>query len=174
MVRLHLVDTDPVLVTAWQESFRTFPEVVVREGDLLAVAENAVVSPANGSGFMDGGIDRAYREFFGPGIEQKVQGAIAARPEGHLPVGASLAVRTGHPRVPFLIVAPTMLMPEAVAPDACYRALRAVLRLTGQDPEIGRAVYCPGLGTGVGAVDPAVAAREMAAAYADWKGSRPK
>jgi O-acetyl-ADP-ribose deacetylase (regulator of RNase III) len=63
-----------------------------------------------------------------------------------------------------------MLLPEAVGEDACYRALRAVLRLAGQNPQLARAVYCPGLATGVGGVAPAVAAQEMARAYADWKG----
>ncbi len=169
MVQLHLVDTNAALVVAWQKVFQPFPEVVIHEGDLLTLAQNAAVSPANGYGFMDGGIDRAYWAFFGAQIEQRVQEAIARRPEGHLPVGASLAVQTGHPRIPFLIVAPTMLMPEAVTEDCCYRALRAVLRLAGQHPEVGRAVYCPGLATGVGRVMPAVAASEMARAYFDWK-----
>jgi O-acetyl-ADP-ribose deacetylase (regulator of RNase III) len=167
-MHLQLVDLDTDLVAAWAEAFRPFPEVTVRQADLLAVAENAVVSPANGFGFMDGGIDRAYTDFFGGQIEVRVREAIARRPEGHLPVGASLVVRTGHPRIPYLIVAPTMLMPEAVSEEHCYRAMRAVLRLVGQFPEVGRAVFCPGLGTGVGMVPPRSAAREMARAYGDW------
>jgi O-acetyl-ADP-ribose deacetylase (regulator of RNase III) len=173
MVRLHLVDANPAVVAAWREEFRPFPDVVVQQGDLLALAENTAVSPANGSGFMDGGIDQAYGAFFGPRIEQRVQEAIARQPGGHLPVGASLVVGTGHRRIPFLIVAPTMLLPEAVGEDSCYRALRAVLRLAGKNPEIGRKVFCPGLATGVGRVAPSAAAREMARAYKDWKDAAP-
>ena len=41
---------------------------------------------------------------------------IPRRPEGHLPVGASLVVRTGHERIPHLIVAATMLSPETASP----------------------------------------------------------
>jgi O-acetyl-ADP-ribose deacetylase (regulator of RNase III) len=169
VVRLHLVDVNPDLVLAWREAFRPFPEVAVSEGDLLSRAENAVVSPANSFGFMDGGIDRAYAAFFGPRVEEQVREAVARRPEGHLPVGAALVVRTGHARAPFLVVAATMVSPEAVSEDHTYRAMRAVLRVAGQHPEVGRLVFCPGLATGVGGVAPGAAARAMAQAYGEWK-----
>ena len=141
----------------------------VQQANIIDVVEHCVVSPANSFGFMDGGIDAVFREFFGVQIEQTVQDAINRRPEGQLPVGASLVVRTGHPHVPYLIVAPTMEVPEMVANQNCYRALRAVLRIAGSNPEIGRDVYCPGLATGVGMVPPGEAAVMMARAYADWK-----
>src|SRR5512134_1227637 len=125
-MRLHLVDHDGDLIDAWADPFARFPEVTVQQGNLLAVAEHCVVSPANSYGFMDGGIDAAYRAFFGAQIEQTVRDAITRRPEGHLPVGASLVVRTGHEHVPFMIVAPTMTVPEQVESRHCYRAMRAV------------------------------------------------
>lgn len=168
-MRLHLVDCNGALVNAWAEAFRDFPEVTIQQGDLVAVAEHCVVSPANGYGFMDGGIDAAYLQFFGPQIERTVQDAIARRPEGRLPVGASLVVRTGHARVPFLIVAPTMVIPEQVEMRHSYRAMRAVLRITQTEPEIARDIYCPGLATGVGFVPPEDAATMMMEAYRDWK-----
>lgn len=168
-MRLHLVDYNGALVNAWAEAFRDFPEVTIQQGDLLAVAEHCIVSPANSYGFMDGGIDAAYRAFFGAEIERTVQDAIARRPEGHLPVGASLVVRTGHARVPFLIVAPTMVIPEQVDKRHSYRAMRAVLRITEKEPEIARDIYCPGLATGVGFVPPEDAAAMMMEAYRDWK-----
>ena len=170
-MRLHLVDIRGELVNAWVEAFEPFPEVTIRQGDLLAIAEHCVVSPANSYGFMDGGIDAAYRAYFGAQIERTVQDAIARRPEGHLPVGASLVVATGHTRVPYLIVAPTMTVPEQVESSHCYRAMRAVLRIAGADAEVGREIFCPGLGTGVGMVSPEAAAAMMAEAYRDWKNS---
>lgn len=168
-MRLHLIDYSGALVNAWIEAFREFPEVTVQQGDLLAVAEHCVVSPANSYGFMDGGIDAAYRAFFGAQIERTVQDAVTRRPEGHLPVGASLVVRTGHKRVPYMIVATTMTMPEQVESAHSYRAMRAVLRVVSSDVEIGRDIYCPGLATGVGMVPPEHAAAKMAEAYYDWK-----
>src|SRR5688572_12361259 len=100
-MRLHLVDCSVNVANALASAFQEFPEVTVRHGDILAIAEHCVVSPANSYGFMDGGIDAAYRAFFGREIERKVQDAIGRRPEGHLPVGSSLVVRTGHTRIPF-------------------------------------------------------------------------
>jgi O-acetyl-ADP-ribose deacetylase (regulator of RNase III) len=168
-LRLHLIDSDLAVATALRIAFQSFTEVVVSHGDLLAAANNAVVSPANSLGFMDGGIDAAFQRFFGPGIEERVQSAISMRPEGHLPVGASVIVGTGNARVPFMVVAPTMLAPEAVDSTNCYRAMRAVLRIAGHDERIWPGLFCPGLGTGVGQVSPEDAAREMSRAYGDWK-----
>lgn len=94
------------------------------------------------------------------------------RPEGMLPVGASLAVKTGHARIPWLIVAPTMEMPEAVPAEHSGRALRAVLRLVERHPELGPDIYCPGLGTLTGRVPPEFAADEMANAYLKWENGK--
>ena len=168
-MNLHLVDFNGSLVNAWVKAFEAFREVTIQQGNLLTVARNCVVSPANSYGFMDGGIDAWYRAFFGAQIERTVQDAINRRPEGQLPVGASLVVRTGHETVPYMIVAPTMTVPEQVESRNCYRAMRAILRIAGTDGAVGLDVYCPGLATGVGMVPPEHAADEMAQAYGDWK-----
>jgi len=122
------------------------------QGDLLRVARDCVVSPANSYGFMGEGIDDAYRNFFGAAIEQTVRDAILRRPEASLPVGASLVVRTGHSRVPYLRVAPTMTMPEPVESTNSYRAMRAMLRVVHTIPQDDINIFCPGLATGVGQV----------------------
>ena len=171
VMRLVLIDDSADVVSALRVAFAPHREVEVNDGDLLARAENAIVSPANSQGFMDGGFDRELVRFFGPAIERRVRDAIALRPEGQLPIGASIVVRTDHPRVPWLIVAPTMISPEFVEPQNAYRAMRAVLRLMAQVPELTRGIFCPGLCTGVGGVEPTLAAREMATAYSDWLAS---
>lgn len=170
---LHLVDIQVELVEAWKVAFSSFPEVMVHFGDILQLAVNTIVSPANSHGFMDGGIDLQYRELFGTEVERRVQEAIRARPEGYLPVGTAAVVETGHPRVPYLVLAPTMEMPEAVPAAHAYRALRAVLRRFGSDPVIGREIFCPGLGTLTGRIPVREAAREMASAYRDWSEANP-
>jgi O-acetyl-ADP-ribose deacetylase (regulator of RNase III) len=166
---LHFVDTSGDVIHALRRVFEGVGDVACSDGDILTVARNAIVSPANSYGFMDGGIDAAYSAFFGPGLQVTVQEAINRRPEGYLPVGASLAVRTGHERIPFMIVAPTMHTPEEVPSENCYRAMRAVLRIMRADAEIGREVFCPGLATGTGRVPPAEAAEQMFRAYDDWR-----
>jgi O-acetyl-ADP-ribose deacetylase (regulator of RNase III) len=167
-MRLHFVDTDGDVVAALQEAFDGAPGVTFAVADILTVAQNALVSPANSYGFMDGGIDAAYSSFFGERIQTMVQEAINQREGACLPVGASLAVRIGHPTIRYLIVAPTMQRPEEVPAANCYRAMRAVLRLAGDDEELGRDIYCPGLATGTGRVPPAEAAAEMFRAFDSW------
>jgi O-acetyl-ADP-ribose deacetylase (regulator of RNase III) len=132
----------------------------------------ALVSPANSYGHMDGGIDASYVEFFGARLQLAVYEAIGTRPRGQLPVGSAALVRTGHRRIPFLIVAPTMEIPGPVTVDHAYRALRAVLRLAMKHPTLISDVFCPGLATGIGEVAPCAAATAMAEVYRDHLSSR--
>ena len=62
-MQLNLIDINSSLVSAWTDAFAEFPEVNIREGDILKVAEDCVVSPANSYGYMDGGIDAVYCAF---------------------------------------------------------------------------------------------------------------
>lgn len=173
-MRLHFMDVNPAVTEALAEAFRAHPEVEVACDDILRVARHCVVSPANSQGFMDGGIDSAYLAFFGLALQERVLDAIARRPEGFLPVGASVAVATGHANIPFLIVAPTMETPEEVPASHAGRALRAVLREVDRNPRLAEDVYCPGLTTHVGCVSPVEAAESMAAAYEFWKRTSPR
>jgi len=166
-MKLTFVDIDIQVVAALRDSFASFPEVAVLHGDLIAVAENTAVSPANAYGLMDGGIDAAYSAAL-PNVERTVRDAIARRPEGLLPLGAAVIVPVSHERIEYVIAATTMLTPEAVDSSNAYRAMRAVLRLAAQHPEQVRSIYCPGLCTGIGMVPAAAAAEAMAAGYRDW------
>jgi O-acetyl-ADP-ribose deacetylase (regulator of RNase III) len=171
-MRLHLVDIEPELVVCWEEAFAPFPEVEVACANILEVAQDTLVSPANSYGRMDGGIDRLYSAFFGPTLDARVSEAIARRPEGYLPIGTSLLIPTGHPRIPHLIVAPTMLEPEAVPASHAFRAFAAILRLAMQYSNRIQDIYCPGLATGIGRVAFPEAAQEMANAYRKWKATQ--
>jgi O-acetyl-ADP-ribose deacetylase (regulator of RNase III) len=169
-MKLHLVDLNSVLVEQWRLAFDGLPDVDVACADILAVARGALVSPANGGGHMDGGIDRDYAAWLGGQAQRAVYDAVARRAEGRIPVGAAELVATGHARVPWLIVAPTMDVPEPVPASNCYRALRAALRVAERNPDRIAELYCPGLGTGIGSVEEGTAARAMAEAYRDWIG----
>ena len=166
---LLLVDQQAPMVAAWRTAFAPFPEVAILHADMLAVAENTVVSPANSYGYMDGGIDRAYIAYFGLQLQATVSEAIARYSEGALPVGASLVVATGDVRIPYLIIAPTMTLPGAIGPENCYYAMRATLQIAARHRGTIRQVFCPGFGTGVGQVRFLEAAREMARAYQHWR-----
>ncbi|CAB1065541.1 hypothetical protein D1BOALGB6SA_10338 [Olavius sp. associated proteobacterium Delta 1] len=166
-MELWLVDINPDMVAAWKEHFSGIMGVQIVEGNILDVAENTIVSPSNSYGLMDGGIDAAYTEFFGLSLQLDVQDLISMRPERILPVGSAVFVETGNDRIPYMICAPTMRDPGPVSFVNCFFAMSAVLKLASRN-DVVQKVFCPGLGTGTGRVDPDLAAKEMAAAYKKW------
>lgn len=170
-MRLTLVDADADVANAIRLAFATRREVTVLHGDLISVAENTVVSPANAYGLMDGGIDAAYAAAI-PRVQDLVRDAIACRPEGYLPLGAALLVAVQHARIQYVLATTTTPFVEAVTSDNAYRAMRALLRVAAANPDRVRSVYCPGLCTGIGMVPPDEAARAMASAYEDWLAAR--
>jgi O-acetyl-ADP-ribose deacetylase (regulator of RNase III) len=144
-------------------------------GDILDVEADAYVSPANGFGIMDGGIDLVLRGRF-PGADRTVQAAIA-RLGPFLPVGRALVVETGDAFVPYLVCAPTMRVPSYVgntnnAAIAMSALLRAVDEFNASGPLIS-SICVPGLCTGVGGMDPETSAQQMAEAYREWLDARP-
>ncbi|MBK8803320.1 MAG: macro domain-containing protein [Fibrobacteres bacterium] len=171
-MHLHFADTNPDVCHFLQVAFSPFPEVSIQTGNILDVAHGCVVSPANSSGYMDGGVDAAYRAFFGASFEAKVRETIQAQPNGELKIGSAIVVATTHHKIPFVIVAPTMTMPEFTDASVVRRVMGAVLRAWDRHQSQISDVFCPGLGTGVGGVSPQEAAISMAQAYLTWKDTR--
>lgn len=175
-----LTSMDEPLLRAWERHCGDLPGVQVVHGSILDVRCDAVVSPANSFGFMDGGIDGIYSLHFGWHVQRRLQELIRRRHHGELLVGAADIVATDHADIPYLIAAPTMRVPmilrDTVNP---YLAARAVLLLIvggtfGDGARQGQpvadavtTVALPGLGTGVGQVPPEVCARQVRAAIED-------
>ncbi|NOJ92051.1 Appr-1-p processing protein [Corallococcus coralloides] len=157
--KLYLIDRSPQLVRAWTEAFEPFDFVAVREEDFFAIPADAMVSPANSFGIMDGGLDLAIRDTLGLQVQEAVQRAILAEHHGELPVGAAVVVPSGDTRWPLLVAAPTMRIPESVAQTVhAYLAFRAVLLAVKRHNQAAgapviRTLVCPGLGTGIGGMD---------------------
>jgi len=100
----------------------------VLEDDICIAECNAVVSPANSFGFMDGGLDRALSERFGWQLQERLQKIIAKRPLGELLVGEALTVDTGNRSISWLICAPTMRVPMKLRQSInAYLAMKAIL-----------------------------------------------
>ena len=162
-----LVDQHAPLCKAWAEAFAAFSEVEVVHGDFFGRAADAMVSPANSFGIMDGGLDLAIRAQLGPHIQTRVQTMILERHHGELHVGAAEVVPTQHDRWPWLVVAPTMRVPENVGATtnayvAFRAALLAVMRHNRENRhERIRSLLVPGLGTGIGGLDPRRCAAQM-------------
>jgi O-acetyl-ADP-ribose deacetylase (regulator of RNase III) len=169
--RIHLVDQSAPLVAAWREVFRDHPEIIAERRDFFEQHADAMVSPANSFGIMDGGLDAAIRDTLGPAIEARVRGVLVERHHGELHVGSAEIVPTGDPRWPALVVAPTMRVPDDVSRTTnAYVAFRAALLAVRRHNEAGegsriRSLLCPGLCTGVGAMPPRRCAVQMRIAY---------
>jgi O-acetyl-ADP-ribose deacetylase (regulator of RNase III) len=167
---VYLRDRTPELVLGWRQAFRDRAAVVVERGDYFGRPTDAMVSPANSFGIMDGGLDLAIRDALGMQVEARVRRMIRERHHGELPVGWAEVVETGDSRWPYLICAPTMRIPEDVSgtPNA-YLAFRAVMLAIRRHNAAGApriaSVVCSGLGTGVGRTPPRRCAAQMRVAY---------
>jgi O-acetyl-ADP-ribose deacetylase (regulator of RNase III) len=166
-LKIILTAIDAKLADAWHEFFGHQENVSVIQGDITIVECDAVVSPANSFGFMDGGLDYALSERFGWDLEKRLQQRIKALPEGELLVGRVLLLETNDAKIPYLISAPTMRIPTNFNIETsvnAYLAMKAILICAKQEPTI-TSVAIPGLCTGVGRMQPVIAARQMFQAY---------
>ena len=135
------------------------PSFEVEEGNPLAFDVDAIVSPANTKGIMNGGYDAVLRRFFGVSIEYLVQQYLE---KFKIDVGQAIAVKTGHPKVHWLIVTPTVSVNgeglsghESVSYACAYNAVK-VAHQRGV-----KYLGMTGLGSGVGGLDRRVSARQQ-------------
>jgi O-acetyl-ADP-ribose deacetylase (regulator of RNase III) len=182
-IAIHLRDLGVALVEAWRREFAGVASVEISHGDIFSrksgpvaprdpidVTADAIVSPANSFGFMDGGIDAVYTYQLGAQVQETLRERLARDFGGELPVGQALIVPTGHRDIPWCISAPTMRVPALVAdtPNA-YLAFRAALLAVlahNRGPEAPiRSILCPGLATAIGRMPVARCARQMRAAW---------
>ena len=174
-MKIVLCAVDTRLAGAWRRALpQPFGPAVVQvvEGDILSLQVDAVVSPANSFGFMDGGLDALYTRFFGPELQERLQRMIREQADGELLVGQALPVETGHARIPWCISAPTMRVPRRLeSAEPAYLATRAAVRCAlaaGLE-----SMSIPGMGTGTGGLPPEPAARAMLRGIQDALCPRP-
>lgn len=189
-VTYFLVARDPLLAHAFashfkdQAPFEGMSRTKVIHGDIFAQGggADAMVSPANSFGQMDGGLDLAILEFFGKGLQDRVYD-VYRRFGRTVPVGQAVIIPTSDSRCPYLISAPTMYAPMNVEDTFnAYWAMKAVLQAVHEwnleDVYMGsafvpikqqpiRSVLVPGLCTGTGRMHPDTAARQMRKAYVE-------
>lgn len=145
--------------------------------DVLANKEvDCVMSPGNSYGFMDGGLDQALVDAYGPRLEVEVQTAISIRYHGELPVGSTVTITKNPRNMPDVIYAPTMRGPRILSPtgDEVYTAVRATLAAA-------TSLFCdtlviPACGCGVGALPPRIMADQTFEAICQhlFRDRRPK
>lgn len=169
--RIYLIDQWQPLVDEWSKAFAVFPEITPLAGDYFQQAADAMVSPANSFGIMDGGLDLAIRDQLGYAVQARIQTVIVEKYHGELPVGCAEIVETDHDQWKYMVSAATMRIPEPVAHTLnAYKAFRAILLAVAKFNQSAgtRAIdslVCCGLGTGVGGMPAARCAGQMQAAY---------
>ena len=169
-LQIILGDKNPDLIGAWEVAFTGLPNVTFRGGNILLANADALVSPANSFGFMDGVLDWSISELFEWKIQPMVQAVIRSKHAGELLVGAAEVIPTGKEQFPFLICAPTMRVPQDVANTVnAFLAMRAILividRFNSENERPIKSVAIPGLCTGAGRMSFELCARQMRAAY---------
>nr|CAP49103.1 putative integron gene cassette protein [uncultured bacterium] len=166
---IHLRTFDDEMADAWREYFNS-PDVTVAVGDILETDTDAILSPANSFGFMDGGIDLVYSHFFRWELQDSLRDLLASEYSGEIAVGQAVVVPTGNSRIPFLVSAPTMRVPAPIDGTAnVYLAFRAALlavkRHNVASPQKITSLASPALGAGIGAMPFDRVARQMHTAY---------
>ncbi len=172
MANLSLLCCDNALpvVEAWHAYFDGLPDIEIVCDDFANQEADALVSPANSFGRMDGGLDAEIIALLGEDTEMDVRRVIRERHDGELLVGQAEIVITDHPQFRFLVVAPTMRVPQNISRTvnsylAFRAALRAVLTFNDLHGDPIQTLLVPGLGTSNGFMPPLRAARQMRAAY---------
>lgn len=163
-LHIHLRDRNLELIAAWKKVLQTQPwvKIEISSGSIFDnTSADAIISPANSFGFMDGGIDLVYSNYFGWELSKTLQQHIDSYWNGELLVGQAAIIEIPDNKFKYLISAPTMRVPENISNTAnAYLAFRAVLQVATHHPYIN-SILCPGLGTSVGLMPPEICARQI-------------
>jgi O-acetyl-ADP-ribose deacetylase (regulator of RNase III) len=128
--------------------------IEIKIGDLTQIKCDAIVNPANSSGYMGGGVAGAIRRAGGAIIEKQ---AVLKAP---IPVGVAVITDAGNLPCNFVIHAPTMKKPAMhIGLENVKHATIAALKIASEKRI--KSIAIPGMGTGVGGVDKKAAAKTM-------------
>jgi O-acetyl-ADP-ribose deacetylase (regulator of RNase III) len=126
----------------------------IAKSDITEMPVDAVVNPANSLGIMGGGVAAALSRKGGPSIQRE---AMSLAP---IAVGAAVVTNAGSLWAKHVIHAPTMEEPGVkVGIENVRRATRAALIAAARHGF--DTIALPGMGTGLGGVDPSDASRAI-------------
>ncbi len=164
-MKIIFIDRNVDMVKAWDGLRPTGVQLI--HGSILELKCDAIVSPANSFGFMDGGLDWAITKKFGWCVQKKVQERIVEDFNGELLVGQSLIVPTGDLSIPHVISSPTMRIPMRLNSNSVnpFLSTRSSIRIAQKNGF--KSIAIPGMATGVGGLNKDVVARQMISALSD-------
>jgi O-acetyl-ADP-ribose deacetylase (regulator of RNase III) len=166
-MKIILGDTNQDLYDFWKKDFDGIENVEVFHGNVFDLDFDAMVSPANSFGFMDGGIDLAISENFGWDIQNTLQTKLRTNRMGELLIGQAEIIETSHQKCKWIISAPTMRVPSRIIGTLnVYLASKAIFQIAKHNTNI-QTLLIPGLGTGTGGILPHICSKQMRQAYED-------
>lgn len=137
-LKIYLLDMREDMCEAWKSSLAeasnyhqnvevihsTFSDFMRDKGEAI----DAVVSPANSYGLMDGGYDAALTAWYGTELQEAVQTEIINRYFGEQPVGTCMSVLIPTAYGQYLMHTPTMRVPNIIEePEVVYHCTRACI-----------------------------------------------
>jgi O-acetyl-ADP-ribose deacetylase (regulator of RNase III) len=129
-------------------------KITVKMGDITEVLADAIVNPSNSYGVMGGGVAWVIKRAGGQEIEDE---AVAKAP---IEVGSAVITTGGSLEAKHVIHATTMKEPAMrIGIDNVKMATEAALNCASENGI--KSIAFPGMGTGVGGVDPYEAAGAM-------------
>lgn len=129
-------------------------KISILSGDITTLDVDAIVNAANSHGWLGGGVAGAIRRRGGKEIEEE---AVA---KGPTPVGQAIRTTAGKLPCRAVIHAPTMEGPAM--PSSPQNIMAATMAALSLARDLGfKRIAIPGMGTGVGGVDPRDAARAI-------------
>lgn len=177
-MKIFLLDINKEMTDAWHRYFDNIYSVEIVNDDFSSFMDKhpnmeAIVSPANSFGLMDGGYDAAITDYFGADLMKNVQKFVMVKWHGEQPVGTSMTVPIIGRSVPdnkygskyaILIHTPTMRIPERIIDyRIVYQCMRTTLiEAINQDVE---SIVIPAFGASTGEVPYDVVAKMMYLAY---------
>ena len=163
-MKITIVDPKEELVKHLQEVFENVPEVEAVVGRIESFRAEAIVSPANSFGYMDGGVDEAITDMLGRRAQTNLQDIIKEKYHGELPVGCSIVVELKNNTFDYLIASPTMRLPMNVSQTLnAYLAFRSTI-LAAKEFNI-KSLITPAFATGIGKMSYDKAALQMKVAW---------
>lgn len=144
-MKITLLDINKNMTDAWLKYFENENVSIINSSFEDFMNDNqdvdAIVSPANSFGLMDGGYDKAIIDYFGEELMNDVKNMILQDWYGEQPVGTSITVPIVNkfiykqiadekviPCHPILIHTPTMRTPETIVDSRIiYQCMRTTL-----------------------------------------------
>ncbi len=177
-MKIYLLDINKNMTDEWERYFHPLKNIEIINEDFVTFMDKhpnieAIVSPANSFGLMDGGYDKAITDYFGEELMRDVQKVIISDWFGEQPVGTSITVPIYKRRIingigveshPILIHTPSMRTPEIITDSrVIYQCMRTTL-IEAEKQEVN-SIVIPAFGGLTGKVPCDVIAKMMFLAY---------